>query len=638
MVLALLLTAVEPRIGGVLLRGEKGTAKTTAARALAALLPGGAPFRTLPLGATEDRLAGGLDLERSVAEGRPVLAPGLLSHVHGGVLYVDEINLLDDHLVDMLLDVTASGTNVVEREGLSLTHPSQFVLVGSMNPEEGDLRPELLDRFGMCVDITSENDPQQRVELMRRRLLYDQCAAGFVELWDTREKALRERVRSAQELLPDVVLGRDVAQTIAHLSCEANVAGHRADLALAAAARAHAAWTGRSTVRLSDVTAVSELVLCHRRRDAIPPQQEPSREQTPSDSPATEPPDDQSGDGEQETGTTSGPTSEPTSSRDSGPRALTGPDGSGEIDVQPAPDRPSDGTATSLPASPVGAPFRVRRLEPVPDSLARTGSGRRLRTRSADRHGRYVSARRSDSTRDLALDATVRAGAPYQRARRLAWAQTHPDREPPAFLVRPSDFHQKVRERRVGSCIVFVVDASGSMGAKGRMAASKGAVLSLLLDAYQKRDKVAMIAFRRERAQVLLEPTSSIHMASQMLTTLPIGGRTPLSSALVETHRLVSAAMRKDPTLRPLVVLVSDGRANVPATSDAASALEEALQISAHVGRDARVRWVVVDTEDARGLRLRLAERLAANLHAEHLTIDNLRADDLVNLVKGHTA
>jgi magnesium chelatase subunit D len=269
----------------------------------------------------------------------------------------------------------------------------------------------------------------------------------------------------------------------------------------------------------------------------------------------------------------------------------------------------------------------VKHLAPKEDRLARKGSGRRQHTRSADRRGRYVRSRPAQDGQDLALDATLRAAAPHQKLRRKEGG--------PCLIVRRSDWQAKVRERRTGSFILFVVDSSGSMGARGRMVASKGAILSLLLDAYQKRDRVGLVSFRRREAELLLPPTSSIDVASRLLRELPVGGRTPLAAGLVKAHDTLRPLLTKEPNLRPLAILVSDGRAN--AGLEGPGSLEEVCRLASRIAQEGRVRWVVVDTEDARGVRFGHARKVAAALGAEVFAIEDLQARDLVNLVKGQS-
>jgi magnesium chelatase subunit D len=604
---ALLLCAVAPRIGGVLLRGEKGTAKSTAARALAALLPDRAPFRTLPLGATEDRLCGGLDLERTLAAGRPAFQPGLLAEVDGGVLYVDEVNLLDDHLVDQVLAAAASGSHRVEREGLSLEHAARFALVGTMNPEEGSLRPQLLDRFGFCVDVEAERGVTERVALLERLLAFEADPEGFARSWEPQESALARRLSEARRRLPGLPLDPEVRSYIAELCRSQQVAGHRADLVLQLGAAAQAAWEGRSRAGVEDVLAVAEFALAHRRREALPPSPPPPPPPEPSEAPDPEPPD---------------PSPSP---REAPPSDPPQADSQAQVDPSPVPSTPDPTPEEDERVLGTGEPFPVKRLAPPEDRLARKGSGRRQRTRSADRRGRYVRSRPAQDASDLALDATLRAAAPHQRHRRRPGG--------PQLVVQRQDWQAKVRERRTGSFILFVVDASGSMGARGRMVASKGAILSLLLDAYQKRDRVALVAFRRRQAELLLPPTASIDVACRRLKELPTGGRTPLAAALVKAHETLRPLLAREPALRPLAILVSDGRAN--AGLDGPGGMEEACRLARRLSQEERVRWVVVDTEDARGVRLGCARQVAAALGAETFAIEELRARDLVNLVKG---
>lgn len=585
--LALLLLAVDPGIGGVLIRGEKGTAKSTMVRSLAALLPSGR-FRTLALGATEDRLVGGLELESTLASGQARFMPGLLAEADGGVLYVDEVNLLADHLVDLVLDAAASGVVRAEREGLSRSREARFALVGTMNPEEGGLRPQLLDRFGMCVDVTSCHDIALRVEIMTRRLAFDADPQGFAASWHPAEQQLVERLSRAREVLLQVVLPDEVVAEIAAVAAASGAAGHRAELVLSRAARAHASWQGRSTVGSEDVAAVAELVLRHRRRD-LPPPVEPSP-----------------------------PPPNPEPSRD--------PEGERDLSRvgEPAPDE----------VAPIGEVFQVRALRPRQGGAG--GSGRRSVVEELAGRGHFVRARSTGVPVDLALDATLRAAAPLQRGRRARLAAEDPRREL-AILLESGDWRRKVRLRPTGSLVVLCVDASGSMGARNRMVASKGAVLSLLLDAYVRRDRVALLSFRGSGAQLLVPPTSSIEVAQRQLGQLPVGGRTPLGHGLVATARLVEQALRKDPALRPLVIVVTDGRGNVDLAGQVSrGAAAEVTQLAVRLGRDQRVTWVVVDPgSQGRGQGRSRGQGLAAALGAELFALEELRADDLVALARG---
>ena len=550
--LALLLNAVSPAVGGVLVRGEKGTAKSTAVRALSALMPTldvvsgcrfscdpGSPdpgcpdgphepgaFETraarmveLPVGASEDRLVGALDIERALSEGVKAFEPGLLADAHRGILYVDEVNLLHDHLVDLLLDAAAMGASYVEREGVSVRHAARFLLVGTMNPEEGELRPQLLDRFGLTVEVAASREPDQRVEVVRRRLAYDDDPAAFAARWAEEEAAVRARIVAARELLPSVRLGDGALRQIAATCAAFEVDGMRADIVMARTATALAAWAGRTDVLAEDVRQAALLALPHRRR------------RNPFDAPGLD--EDKLDETLEEFG----------GSDDDDPDPDPGPDGPGGGGGQPEPDDApeGDGDTAARPEAgeggqpqPSGAgeqsaarasePFRTKMLS-VP-GIGEGAAGRRSRARTE--HGRTTGARRPrGALTKLHLAATVQAAAPHQRAR---------GRSGPGLVVRRDDLRQATREGREGNLVLFVVDASGSMAARQRMSAVKGAVLSLLLDAYQRRDKVGLVTFRGTAADVALPPTSSVDAAAARLETLPTGGRTPLAAGLLRAH------------------------------------------------------------------------------------------------------
>ncbi len=539
--LALLLNAINPACGGALLLGERGTAKSTAVRALGRVAPG-LRVVTLPLNATEDRVVGSLDMTRAIREGRKHLERGLLAAADGQILYIDEVNLLSESIVSAILDAVSSGVNVVEREGISERHASRFVLVGSMNPEEGQLRPQLLDRFGLCVVVGGEGQLQRRTEIIRRRLAFEAHPARFAEGYGPRERILRDRIVAARESFPCISLPEETIDHIARVASDAHVAGHRADLVLAEAARALAAWQGETQVTPAHVNAVAPLVLVHRMREEpeclspIPPK--PERQQP------EEPPENDSAP-EQE-----GQNPEPPS-RDEGldaPAQDPAPDESGSDAGADSPDDSGEEDQVFE----VGDGSRTDGLLPVTQDrvFRRRGSGRRCRTRTHTPMGRYVRhALPRGRAHDLAFDATLRAAAPWQMAR---------GHNGLAISVRGQDLRIKVRERRTGYTILFLVDASGSMGAERRMATAKGAIFSLLQEAYQKRDTVGMVTFRRSAADLALPPTRSIDHASRLLQELPTGGRTPLALGICRAIEIVRGLRIKDPQVLPVVVLISD--------------------------------------------------------------------------------
>ncbi|MFE0653772.1 putative cobaltochelatase [Streptomyces sp. NPDC059534] len=670
--LALLLNAVSPAVGGVLVRGEKGTAKSTAVRALAELLPEvpvvagcrfscdpGAPDAAcpdgphevlgadarparmveLPVGASEDRLVGALDIEKALADGVKAFEPGLLADAHRGILYVDEVNLLHDHLIDLLLDAAAMGSSYVEREGVSVRHAARFLLVGTMNPEEGELRPQLLDRFGLTVEVAASRVPEQRVEVVRRRLAFEDDPAAFAARWAGEEAALRERIVAARELLSRVTLGDAVLLQIAATCAAFEVDGMRADIVMARTATALAAWAGRTEVTSEDVRQAALLALPHRRRRSpfdAPGLDEDKLDETLEQFKGEEPDEDP----------------EPDGPGDPGPGGDGGPDGGGGVPPQgdgpaaenaPAPEdvsAPEDVPAPGESPAPapqgsgageraaVGAaePFRTRMLS-VP-GLGEGAAGRRSRARTE--HGRTTgSVRPRGALTKLHLSATVRAAAPHQKAR---------GRTGPGLVVRRDDLRQATREGREGNLVLFAVDASGSMAARQRMSAVKGAVLSLLLDAYQRRDKVGLVTFRGRDAEVALPPTSSVDAAAARLEQLPTGGRTPLSAGLLKAHDVLRVERLRDPSRRPLLVVVTDGRATGGRTGgDPLALAARAARLHAAEGTAS----VVVDCETG-PVRLGLAAQLARELGGSAVTLDELRADSIAGLVRdvqaaGHT-
>ncbi|WP_256105362.1 putative cobaltochelatase [Streptomyces sp. ODS05-4] len=648
--LSLVLNAVSPAIGGVLVRGEKGTAKSTVVRGLTALLPAldvvpgcrfscapGSPdpdcpdgphepgsgtarptrLVELPVGASEDRLVGALDIERALSEGVKAFEPGLLAAAHRGILYVDEVNLLHDHLVDLLLDAAAMGASYVEREGVSVRHAARFLLVGTMNPEEGELRPQLLDRFGLTVEVAASREPEQRVEVVRRRLAYDEDPAGFAARWTAEEGGLRERIAAARALLPSVRLGDGALRQIAATCAAFEVDGMRADIVMARTATALAAWADRTDVTSDDVRQAALLALPHRRRrnpfDA-PGLDEDKLDQTleeSRDAEGDDDPDPGPGDGGPDGGGGVPPQGGP---------AEAGPAQGGTAEGGPgAPaEAPAGAPAAGAPeqaAAPAAEPFRTKALS-VP-GLGEGAQGRRSRARTD--HGRTTGARRPrGALTKLHLAATVQAAAPHQRAR---------GRSGPGLVVRRDDLRQAVREGREGNLVLFAVDASGSMAARKRMGAVKGAVLSLLLDAYQRRDKVGLVTFRGSEAELALPPTSSVDAAAARLERLPTGGRTPLAAGLLRAHEVLRVERLRDPARRPLLVVVTDGRATggpEPLRLAARAAGLHAAEGTASV---------VVDCESG-PVRLGLAAELARSLGGAAVTLDELRADAIAGLVR----
>ena len=666
--LALILNAISPQIGGVLIRGERGTAKSTAARALAALLPqikvvADCPFncapngqetlcdncrerlaqgetlpvaarRTrfvdLPISATEDRVVGTLDIEKAIQKGERHFEPGVLAAANRGLLYVDEVNLLDDHVVDLLLDSAAMGVNVVEREGISFSHPARFILVGTMNPEEGDLRPQLLDRFALCVDIRGIAERKARVQILERRVQFESDPQGFCDEWEPHEWHLTQKIARARELLPQVTYNQTDLYQIAELTSSFQVDGHRADIVILKTALAHAAYQDRSRITTQDIIAAAELTLPHRLKSqpfedtriqtqALEERLEEAKTELSNPSPS------------EEGGTESSPETDlkknESAATDPAEASLSG--GSTPLRGHQASAPPLEAIQSQTLAVPIGTQFKPRRLQTPLDRLTRRAAGKRSFTRTDRKRGRYVQARPARNKQDdIAFDATIRAAAPHQLQRQSGQNNNL------AFYIRKSDLQRKVRVRRASNLILFVVDASWSMAASERMAATKGAIMSLLRDAYQRRDQVGLVVFQKESAQLILIPTSSVELAQKKLKEIPVGGKTPLSSGLLLAYRVIRREQLLNPEIMPFLILLTDGGGNV-AISDLPPR-EEALRIS-HRLRQKQIRSVVINMEHPsfdRGLAQELAEALGGPCYC----LPELRAQALYKTVQDELA
>jgi len=564
--LALLLVAVDPGIGGVLITGERGTAKSTAARGIAALLPEtlagkAAPFVELPLGATEDRLVGSLDVGKALQDGSTELREGLLARAHGGVLYVDEVNLLPDHLVDLLLDAAASGWLTVERDGVSARQAAEFVLVGTMNPEEGELRPQFLDRFGLCVQAGSVDQPEQRVAALRQRLRFDDDPAGTLAAARPMEDAQRAALRTARQHLKQLPIGDQHLETVAALAIERQLAGIRGDLAVLKAARALAALEGAAAIDEAHIHRAAELALAHRRRRrkpgaaARPPAAAPAPQRAQSPEPASD----------------------------------------------AAPVKP--GAQPELRAAPAAQSAKLSLLSEAIDPAR---FGRRGAESYAARQ--IIGSSPFQNSGTLAVPETLRAAV----ARGARASES-------GLSLTVADLRQHERRGPGSSHVLFLVDGSGSMATQRRLDAAKGAALGLLASSYQRRDQVALMVFRGDGTDLVLPFTRQVASVEAALHDVPTGGRTPLAGALRSAGELLQ-------TQQPsLVVLFTDGRANVAA--DGGDPWQEALAAAA-ILRAQCAGALVIDCEPG-PILLGRARPLADALGAECLPLDAIDAEGL---------
>lgn len=589
--LALLLNAVSQQVGGVLIRGRRGTAKSTLARALAHLLPEmdvvtDCPFScdprdieslcgycagnlalegalaagrsrmrivTLPLNATEEMVVGTLDIEKALRRGEKSFEPGILARANRSILYVDEVNLLEDHIVDILLDSAAMGVNVVEREGISFRHGARFILVGTMNPEEGDLRPQLEDRFGLCAEVDTEVSAGERAEILRRNLLFSRNPLELESRFNAEQEGLRAQIVSARERYQAVAIEDDLLDAVALIVERAGADGHRADIAMLHSARALAALEDREAVDINDLARVAGLALNHRVRKG-PLAHEDARQ---LDVPAL-----MKGLTEIEPDALPG-LAEPQASEGQAAPAQAGPGDAHEA------------AAEAFEEVTLGEPHKA------------AAAGRRgIPQATGDTRGRYYRSASPSGSRkllksDIAIDATIRASA--------ARGAT----EDGATEVLPEDIKVKLRKRKVGATILFVVDASASMGAKRRLDASREAILSLLVEAYQKRDRVGLVVFKDNAAQLVMSPTSSPALAGRMLAELAPGGTTPLSHGLALARQVLDRELSRNPAPVPMMVLISDGGGNV--TMGSSDPMREALDIAGQI-RDRGIMSIVLDS------------------------------------------
>ena len=580
MKLALILNVVDPLIGGVLIMGHRGTGKSTAVRALADLLPrisvvDGCLYKCdpddhrnlcsdcaaktsldsklasvsvveLPLGATEDRVCGTIDIERALTEGRKTFDPGLLARANRGFLYIDEVNLLEDHLVDLLLDVATTGRNKVEREGVSVEHPSQFVLVGSGNPEEGELRPQLLDRFGLHAEVRTENYLDNRVDILERREAYDRDPEEFYERYEEEQDQLRKRIQRARANLRKITIDRSILSQIAQLCADLKVDGHRGELTIMRAARALAAFDGRRNVTQHHVRDVSAMSLRHRlRRDALDETAKTDQIEQAVDAvfPQTgQPPPNGDGKGDDSPSTDSPRKNK----KPSGPRQRASAPSGGKTNVADVPSPPA--VENKSPESRLEEKLRTTAAERArAASHSRRSSGAKHATSHLrGRYTRAVSLKKAGAR--IAIDATLRA---------LVASTSGPQVTP----ASPSALRYKLLKHKRGTLYIFAIDASGSMAAN-RIARAKSTILKLLRKSYLNRDSVAIVSFHGETANVDLTPSRSILRARRVLDSLRMGGSTPLGAGLVTTIELLRLV--GDRFGENVVLLFTDGRSNVP--------------------------------------------------------------------------
>ncbi len=620
---ALLINVVDPSIGGVLIKGERGTAKSTGVRALIDLLPiirvaTECPFQcdpedesnlclycsekrdagqklmarerrirlvNLPIGATEDRLLGAIDVEKALKTGQKAFEPGLLAEAHRGILYVDEVNLLNDQIVDLFLDAAASGMNVVEREGISFSHASCFVLVGTMNPEEGDLRPQLLDRFGLSVTIEGIHSISDRVEIIKRRLAFEQDPNGFRTAWASADADLAKQIVAAKTALSEIAFTEALLETASKLAVAMETDGHRADIAMMKTARANAALEGRGKVASEDLQLAARLVLPHRIKKSPLRKAELDQDklkQILDQSSSLEAPGEEWTPIHQNQPKKSSPSKSYKSPVDCVTHLCTG----------------SKLVKPQIPWHRLATGAHPGRRFVLPDP-------RKGGSIQGSRHPRSV-----DALDDLSIIGTLRAAAPYQQTRGGLGT----------LEVRRADLRLRKRSRKTGLALMLIVDSSASMRTNDRMSITKGIIEALFEDMYLRRDKLGIITFRHTNAEVVLPLSNNIRDALQGIEQLPVGGRTPLAAGLDMGIRMLVQEKRKNPETLPVILLFSDGRPNVSCFGG--DPLDETLFFAMEAKRQG-IQGILVDTEFnpmATGYGYEIASRMAAT----YLTMDRL--------------
>ena len=618
---ALLIALVNPYAGGLLIGGRKGTAKTTLVRATQELL---APRKIidLPLNVTEDMLFGSIDIEYAVSKGERRFLPGILGRANDNVLYIDEANLLRQELLTAVLDANSAGFNHVERDGISFTHEVNYTVIGTMNPEEGVLPGHVLDRFGMYVDVQGELETTSRVEIIKRALAFGKNIAEFRKQYAKETEELRELINVSRETLAQVEISEAMMQLAAQMCAQAYCAGHRAEIYLLEAARAIAALAKRTYILPQDMQEAAVYVLPHRMRTPPEPEemeqedQEQNEEQEENQDPQD---DDQSEDNQPD----ELPPPQLPDKEDDGTDENS--DENEEQDEEKQEERDSDQLAPEEQIADIDRSFKIPKLvlDMGKNTALRRGSGKRSATKTDLKQGRYVRAELPKSkVEDLAFDATIRAAAPYQRMREANGC---------ALNIQKEDLRQKVREKRIGNTFLFAVDASGSMGARERMSSVKGAIFYMLQDAYQKRDRVGMIAFRRQKAEVLLPITRSVDLAQKRLAEMPTGGKTPLADGLATALLTLAKLNKKDSELEPILVLVTDGRANA-VEENGGDPIEAAIKMAEKI-RKAKITSVVIDTEND-FIKLGVAKKVAQAMGASYYNLRQLSKEQILRIVR----
>ncbi|RKX58294.1 MAG: hypothetical protein DRP29_06875 [Thermodesulfobacteriota bacterium] len=588
--LALILNVIEPRCGGVLLIGKKGTGKSTLIRAFKEITKAlNIPFIEIPINVTEESILGGIDLEKTIKKGEKIFQKGLLSKANGGFIYLEDINLFPNDILSLIFEVQARGENIIEREGITLKELVNFNILASMNPEEGEFSPHFLDRFGMCAVFEKIKDKKEREEIIKLN-----C-----DIYNKKDiKLLISEIIKAKNFLKEVKISEEMKEYIIDLALKNGVFTHRGEIFLFYAAKAYCAYLGEKLVTKEHIEKIAPLIFLHRKKifqekeEEIKPQPPKFQQQ------------EKKQDNNKEKQEKQNIFSQASFQEEKNNNASQTVEGRGKEEIFP-----------------IGEPFKVKKLSFIKDRIFRDIDGRRTKTKTKGKGGRYVRSVMKER-KEIAIIPTIRASAPYQKIRGKK------DR----LIIKEEDFRYKEKERKMRHTVIFTVDGSGSMGAQQRMIAVKSAIFSLLIDCYQKRDKVSMIVFRKDKAEIILPPTSSIELALKRLKEIPTGGKTPLSAGLMETYKLIKNLKLKEPLTRFIVAILTDGKANVSISDK--KPLEEVQSLCQILQKIPLVDYIVIDTENKESfLRMNLALKLSQWLNAHYFTLESLRSDTIFGLI-----
>ena len=632
MKLALILNAINPKIGGILIKGMKGTAKSTAVRALADVLPEieyikpcsfncnpfdkkemchscqqkyfnkGVPKEdiekkkmmviTLPINATEDRVIGTIDINRALKEGIKALEPGILAEAHRNILYIDEVNLLADNVADVLLDSAAMGLNIIEREGISFHHPANFILVGTMNPEEGNIRPQLLDRFGLSVDVERIQDVEKRMKIVKYVEAFQRDPHAFIDKFEKDQANLRKKILKARDILNDVIISEELLEKTVKLCINFQTDGHRADITITRASKTIAALDGRINVNEDDIKTAAKLSLGHRLRK-LPFEDQALNEQE----------------------------------LEQIIEELESKDKFNQEDLSNIEERTNKLINTQEEIFDIDRNVHLEEI--IENKKSKTNlnvSGQRVLHPTSDKKGKYIGGEKPinynfSSVNDIAINETINKAAVdldnqemFSRGGQL--------------IIKDEHLQSKKRKGKSSYCVIFCVDASGSMGVKDRMKTVKGAIFSILQSNYVFRDKVALVVFRENKAEVILPPTRSTDLAFKMLQEIPVGGTTPLVEGLMKSIQVAQEEWKKNTGYIPLIILLTDARGNVYYND----AIEDVLNTGRYIANQG-IEMLIIDTEES-DLRLELCKKLSEVSNASYYHLDHLNQINLNKILK----